>query len=93
MAFPRHLILRPCLLISALMALLLIALPQLATAQDDVDTDFEEVVTDSPTSEIRPYIGVAVEALDVQAFDGGGIDFFPETTTTAVIRGLSLIHI
>ena len=58
----------------------LMAWPHMAAAQD------------APQSEIRPYIGVAVETLDVQAFDGGGVDFFPETTTTAVIRGGVILH-
>ena len=55
----------------------LFALPHFAVAQD---------------GDIRPYIGVAVETIDVQAFDGGGVDFFPETTTTAVIRGGVILH-
>jgi len=74
-----------------LMALL--ALPQIAAAQDKSDTDFEEVITDAPKNQIRPYVGLAVEAIDLESFDSPtSVDFFPEATTTAVFRGGVVLH-
>ena len=58
----------------------LLTWPHLAAAQD------------APQSEIRPYVGVAIEGIELESFDSGGAEFFPESTTTVVIRGGVIVH-
>jgi len=85
MASPRSLIAAALLSILAL-----VAVPECGFAQDN--PDLEEVITDAPQNDIRAYVGVAIEGIELSAFDAGGFDLFPEATTTAVLRGGVILH-
>ena len=61
---------------------ILLALPSAALAQEAPQAE----------SDVRFYLGAAIEFIELNSFEGDSPNFFAETTETAVIRGGAVLH-